>query len=129
MKLRPLLCLACTLALTSSRAETYRTDINPALTYYRALLMAPDPMPEEDRTYLESKKAKEQKLPEHFGKVVAESDRQFELVHQAAHATVHCDWGIDLSPQSSASYLTCELQRKIARINEFVSPFRRKHGS
>jgi len=80
-----------------SRAEPYRTDINPALLYYRALLMPWEPMSDADRNYLSTKQGKEQKLPERFGQIVANHDNQFELVRRAAHATVPCDWGIDFS--------------------------------
>jgi len=80
-----------------SRAEPYRTDINPAMLYYRAFLMPWEPMSETNRNYLSTKQGKEQKLPERFGQIVANHDNQFELVRRAAHATVPCDWGIDFS--------------------------------
>lgn len=84
-------------ALLGARGEEYRTDINPALLYYRALLATPAYLSDADQNYLESKKGREQKLPDRFGPIVAESDNLFQLVHQAAHATVPCDWGIDLN--------------------------------
>jgi hypothetical protein len=66
--------------------------------YYRAFLAAPDPgLSDADRTYLESKKGLEQKLPNRFGKIVGSYDNQIQLVHQAAHSRVPCDWGVDLS--------------------------------
>jgi hypothetical protein len=89
--------LVLTGSLLGARGEPFRTDINPALLYYQSFLLAPDPMSEADRTYLESKKGREQKLPERFGKIVAGYDNQFRLVRQAAHATAPCDWGIDLN--------------------------------
>jgi hypothetical protein len=85
-------------ALSAALAEDYRTDINPALVYYRAFLVATQPVPDADWDYLASKKGREQKLPDRFGKIVAGYDNPFTLVRQAAHATVPCDWGIDLSP-------------------------------
>ncbi len=91
-------CLALLiLTLPAARGEDFRTGINPALLYYQAFLLAPEPMPEADRDYLGSKKGKEKKLPERFGQIVAGYDNQFGLVRQAAHATVPCDWGIDLN--------------------------------
>jgi hypothetical protein len=84
------------LSLPGARGEPFRTDVNPALLYYQAFLLAPNPMSDADRDYLGSKKGKEQKLPERFGQIVAGYDNQFLLVRQAAHATVPCDWGIDL---------------------------------
>ena len=84
------------LSMPGARGEPFRTDINPAVLYYQAFLLAPEPMSEADRDYLGSKKGKEQKLPERFGQIVAGYDNQFLLVRQAAHAKVPCDWGIDL---------------------------------
>jgi hypothetical protein len=84
--------------MVSMAAQEFRTDINPALLYYRALLVQGDPVPEADWNYLSSKKGLEQKLPERFGKIAAGYDNQFLLVRQAAKAKAPCDWGIDLSP-------------------------------
>ncbi len=89
--------LVLTGALLGARGAEFRTDINPALLYYQAFLVAPEPMSDADRAYLESRKGKEQKLPERFGKIVAGYDNQFRLVRRAAHATVTCDWGLDLT--------------------------------
>jgi hypothetical protein len=100
MKTKKFTCLAL-LILTGtvlvSRAETYRTDINSALLYYRSFLMPWQPMSDADRNYLSTKQGMEQKLPERFGPVVANYDNQFILVRRAAHATVSCDWGLDFS--------------------------------
>jgi hypothetical protein len=98
MKTTTFTCLALLiLTLPAAHGEPFRTDINPALLYYRAFLLAPDPMSDADRNYLESKKGKEEKLPERFGQIVAGYDNQSRMVRQAAHATVPCDWGVDLS--------------------------------
>ncbi len=99
--------LVFTGALLGVRGEPLRTDINPALLYYRAFLVAPDPMSEADRNYLGSKKGREQRLPERFGQIVAGYDNQFLLVRQAAHTTTPCDWGLDLSvgPNAMLPYL------------------------
>ena len=98
MKTTQFTCLALLiLTLPAARGESFRTDINPAMLYYRALLMPWEPMSETNRNYLSTKQGKEQKLPERFGQIVANHDNQFELVRRAAHATVPCDWGIDFS--------------------------------
>src|SRR5262249_37944475 len=96
--------------------------------YYRALLMAPEPMSEEDRTYLESKKAREQKLPERFGKMVADTDRQFELVRQAAHATVPCYWGIDLSAGPNVAFPHLARLRAVCRTAQLRALWALQHG-
>src|SRR5436309_8333261 len=98
IKLLALSLLLLALSSLPARSEPFRTDINPALLYYRAFLAAPEPgLSDADRTYLESKKGLEQKLPDRFGKIVAGYDNQMQLVRQAAHSQVACDWGVDLS--------------------------------
>lgn len=97
MKSFCLMLLVLTGTLRGAPAESFRTDINPALLYYRALLVASEPLSEADLKYLASKKAREQKLPERFGKFVTGSDNQFLLIRQAAHCTVPCDWGLDFA--------------------------------
>ena len=71
----------------------FRTDINPALRYYQAFIVAPD-LSEADRDYLFMTEWRGQKLPERFGELVARYDNEFKFVRQAAQASVACDWGI-----------------------------------
>ena len=92
------ICLALLIvtgAATAPRGEPFRTDINPALIYYRAAQLAPDLSP-ADRDYLFANDWRGRKLPARFGALVARYDNEFKLVRQAAHATVPCDWGLDL---------------------------------
>jgi hypothetical protein len=84
-------------AMVGAGQEPLRTDINPALLYYQAFLVAPEPMSQADMDYLGTKDGRRWKLPERYGKIVAEYDNQFRLVRQAAHSTAPCDWGLDLS--------------------------------
>src|SRR5438445_2327161 len=86
-----------TSTLAGARGEQLRTDINPALIYYRAFQMIPDLSP-TDRDYLFDNDWRGQKLPERFGELVARYDNEFKLVRQTTQATVPCDWGIDMSP-------------------------------
>jgi hypothetical protein len=72
------------------------TNINPALLYYQAFLVAPD-LSEADHDYLWTKEWHGQVLPERFGKIMAGYDNEFRLVRQAARSTVPCDWGINMS--------------------------------
>jgi hypothetical protein len=80
--------------------QDFRTDINPALTYYRAFLVTTATMSHDDSAYLDSAEDRSQPLPARFGTNVSGSDQQFQLVRQAAHSTVACDWGIDWSAGS-----------------------------
>ena len=92
-------CLALLiLTLPAARGEDFRTDINPALLYYQAFLMAPKPMSDADADYFYSKEGRSQKLPERFGPILAGYDNEFNLVREAAHQKAPCDWGIDMSP-------------------------------
>ncbi|HWI56989.1 MAG TPA: hypothetical protein VNZ22_07170 [Bacillota bacterium] len=89
-------------AVVGASGQSSRSDINPALLYYQAFLVAPDPMPEADMDYMASRAGRSQKLPERFGKTFAGYDNQFKLLRQAAHAAVPCDWGIDMSEGPAA---------------------------
>jgi hypothetical protein len=84
------------LSLPAARGEPFRTDINPALLYYQAFLMAQD-VSQADKDYLGTNQWRGQKLPGQFGEIVAGYDNQFKLVREAAQQKVPCDWGIDLS--------------------------------
>ena len=79
-----------------SRAEPYRTDINPALLYYQSFIMGAQ-LSQADHDYLFTNQWQGQQLPARFGELVGQSDNAFKLVLQASHATVPCDWGIDWS--------------------------------
>jgi hypothetical protein len=86
-----------TAAVWAGSREGSRTDINPALLYYQAFLLAPEPMSEADSDYLYSREGAMQKLPQRYDSVFHRYDNEFQLVRQAARATVPCDWGIDLT--------------------------------
>ena len=85
------------LAMPGARAAEFRTDINPALLYYQAFILAPE-LSKDDRSYLFNTEWRGQKLPERFGKLVGEYDNQFRAVRQAAQQKPSCDWGVDMSP-------------------------------
>jgi hypothetical protein len=81
----------------SVRAQSPRVEINPALTYYQAFLVAPD-ISEADMDYLATNNLWSSTLPPHFGELVGRYDAEFQLVRQGASSTAPCDWGLDLSP-------------------------------
>ena len=56
--------------------EPFRTDINPALRYYQAFIMAPD-LVASDRDYLFNMEWRGQKLPERFGELMGRHDHEF----------------------------------------------------
>jgi hypothetical protein len=98
---------AAGLPLAGVSAEPSATNINPALLYYQAFLVAPAPLPQAEWDYLASKEGRTQRLPDRYAEIVAGYDSQFALVRQAALATVPCDWGADLSlgPDTPLPYL------------------------
>ncbi len=77
-------------------AESFRTDINPALRYYLALLMEPK-MSQADRDYLSTNEWRGRTLDQRFGKLVESYDNEFKTIRQAGRAKTPCDWGIDYS--------------------------------
>ncbi len=84
-------------ALVGARGEQFRTDINPALLYYQAFLLAPD-LNEHDRNFFWGTNSwLGQHLPDELGRLLGQYDAQFALVRRAARCTVPCDWGIDLA--------------------------------
>lgn len=84
-------------ALAGASGQPSPTNINPALLYYQAFLVAPAPLPQAEWDYLSSKEGREQPLPERYAEILGRYDNQFRLVRQAARATMPCDWGTDLS--------------------------------
>ena len=115
------------LSLPGARGEPFRTDINPALQYYRAFLKA-EPLSEADMDYLSSKKGKEQKLPERFGQIVANYDNQFIMVRRAAHATVPCDWGIDYSDGPNILLPHLGRAKAVAQVAQLRAVWELQHG-
>ncbi len=84
------------LAAVGALASYGGTNINPALQYYQAFLLAPD-LPAADRDYLATNMWRGQRLPDRFGSLVSRFGNQFEAVRRAVQATAPCDWGIDQS--------------------------------
>ena len=120
--------LVLTGSLLGAPGEDFRTDINPALLYYRAFLLAPNAMSDADRNYLDSKKGMEQKLPERFGSIVAGYDNQFLLVLQAARATAPCDWGIDMSAGPNTMLPHLARAKVIAQAAQLRAVWALQHG-
>jgi hypothetical protein len=130
MKTTTFTCLALLiLTLPAARGEPLRTDINPALLYYRSFLLVPDPMSNADEEYLWSRAGREQKLPERYGKIFAGYDNQFSLVRQAAHATVPCDWGIDMSPGPFTQLPHLAPTKKVAQAAQLRAMWNLQHGN
>lgn len=84
-------------ALAGASGQSSRTNINLALLYYQAFLVAPAPLPQAEWDYLASNEGRSQPLPERYAQILRGYDNQFRLVRLAARATAPCEWGTDLS--------------------------------
>jgi hypothetical protein len=110
--------LLLALLQTALGQARFRTDINPALRYYQALLEAPR-LPDEDRQYLFVPEWRGQVLEPRFGDLMGRYDIQFRLLREAGHAAVPCDWGIDLSEGPDAllpGLAPCKAAAQAARL-------------
>ena len=88
--------LACAIIGVSANGEQIGTGINPALTYYRAFLLAPDLAP-VDRDFLYAHEIAGEILPDKFGELMGRYDAQFSLARRATRSTTACDWGLEQS--------------------------------
>ena len=130
MKTTQFTCLALLiLTLPAARGEPIRTDINPALLYYQAFLMAPKPMSDADSDYLGSKAGREQKLPERFAEILAGYDNEFKLVREAAQQKVPCDWGVDMSPGPATQLPHLALVKAVAVASRPRVTWDLQHGN
>ena len=89
---------ALLLALVSQglAAETFRTDINPALLYYQGFSLRPE-LSQADHDYLFTNEWRGRILDDRFNKLISGFDNSFKLFRRAGKAQVPCDWGLDLT--------------------------------
>ena len=128
MKATILTCIALLiLTMPAARGEDFRTDINPALLYYRAFLLAPDLSPADRDLFTTNWQG--QTLPERLGKLVAGYDSQFKLVREAAQQRVPCDWGIDMSPGPAVILPHLNRARAVARAARLRAIWDLQHGN
>ncbi len=76
--------------------EAFRTDINPALTYYQAFAALPD-LHDADRQHLFDSEWRGRALDTRFEELIVRYDSTFKLMRQAVHSRMACDWGLDLT--------------------------------
>ncbi len=90
--------------LFGARAQDSRTDINPALLYYQAFLVAPKG--EDYSQYLTTNTWDYgQQLPLQFGSAVSNFNAELDFVREAAQQTVVCDWGVDFNRHGADTLL------------------------
>jgi hypothetical protein len=88
--------IAIAACVPARAAESFRTDINPALLYWQAFAEWRT-LPEADHGYVYTNQWQGRLLPDELGKHLAKYDNAFKLIRRAAHSKVKCDWGYDLS--------------------------------
>jgi hypothetical protein len=123
------ICLSLLIATGAAAVggESFRKDINPALRYYQAFLVAPD-LSQPDRDYLFTNEWRGQNLPERFGDLIARYDKQFKLVRQAGEAVVPCDWGIDMTPGPATLLPQLARNKAIAQAAKLRALWDVQHG-
>lgn len=82
-------------------AETFRTDINPALLYHQGFALRPE-LSQADHDYLFTNEWRGRALDERFLALIPTYKNSFKLFRRAAKAEVPCDWGLDLSDGPNA---------------------------
>ena len=132
MKTPFIACLALFLVTAPTRAqnaEPLRTDINPALLYYQAFLVAPDwRQQDEDDSYLETNEWKAPHLDAHFGELIDKNNSTFRLVHVAARSKAPCDWGIDWSPGPATLLPHLGKSKRVAITAQYRLPWELQNG-
>lgn len=96
-----LLALVSALLTVSLRAapdplDPHRTDINPALIYWQAMLHLPQ-LKDEDREYLSTNEWWAMPLDARFKETVVRYNVAMRVVEQGAAQTAPCDWGNDFT--------------------------------
>ena len=84
-----------------SAAETFRTDINPALLYHQGFALRPE-LSQADHDYLFTNEWRGRVLDDRFLALIPTYKNSFKLFRRAAKAQVPCDWGLDLSDGPNA---------------------------
>jgi hypothetical protein len=100
MKIIPAICVSLLLWINNAAAapdEPFQTDINPALIYFQAFMLAPNSM-DGSHDYLFTNEWHGQHLTEQFGSLIAGYNTEMKYLHRAAAQTFPCDWGIDMTP-------------------------------
>ena len=77
-------------------AETFRTDINPALLYHQGFALRPE-LAQADHDYLFTNEWRGRVLDERFLALIPTYKNSFKLFRRGAKAQVPCDWGLDLT--------------------------------
>jgi hypothetical protein len=105
-------------ATASAEEARFRKDINPALRYYQAFMLAPQ-LPSPDRDFLLTNEWRGVKLESRFSELLQGYDPEFYLLRHAAAAETRCDWGIDLTEGPNArlpGYAPAKTTAQIARL-------------
>ena len=81
-----------------------------------------------DRDYVFANDWRGQKFTERLGELLGQFDNEFKLVRQAAHSTVSCDWGIDMSPGPATLLPGLARNKAVAQAARLRAAWDLKHG-
>ena len=101
------LILTLLLGTLSVHSITPRSDINPALIYWKAFAVLPDLSP-PDRDYLLKTDWTGKRLDDRSLSLLRQYDNTYRELRNAVLSNSDCDWGLDLSqgPQALLPYLS-----------------------
>lgn len=97
MKIIRFCCLVLWLLAASrpgARAQACQTNINPALLYYQAFLLAPK-FDAADEDYLKTNAWQGRPLPDRLERLLQRHHTELEFLHAARAPSAPCDWGLD----------------------------------
>ena len=113
---------------TNAPAQDCRTDINPALWYYQAMLLGPREG-DTNRDYLLQGEWRGEKLPAKVGEALGCFQAPFRYLRNASHATVACDWGIDLTPGPETLLPHLARCKQLATLEALEATWELQHGN
>ena len=118
-------CLGLSLTLLAglsfgARADSFRTDINPALIYYQAFLLEPS-LPQADRDYLFTNSWRIP-LPDRAVTLISGYTKSnVRLWGRAAAQTPPCDWGIDFTPGPETWLPHLAYCKRVAQVSRLLA--------
>jgi hypothetical protein len=116
------------MAVVVRAQETFRTNINPALIYYRADLLAPR-WDAGDRDYIFTNNWHARPMDQRVGDLVSTYKHEFELLHQASLSKVACDWGIDETPGPNTLLPGLSRWKQAGQVARLRAGWELQHGN
>lgn len=119
--------LAAAGALIAPRAAETSRDINPALLYFKAFLLAP-PLSESEREQIFSTHWRGRLLDSKVAALLTNYDNTFATLRKAAKSSAHCDWGFDPSEGPEALLPGLAKAKGLAEVARLRARWRLQNG-